>query len=114
MPLDVFDRLLRPLRTGRATIRYPDAPASLPARARGAPELDGARCDGSGQCVDACPTDAISLGPSSWTLDLGACVFCGACASACPQDAITIGGVFELAVRDRESLRVERVRERRP
>ena len=59
MPLDVFDRILRPLRRGPVTSRYPDVPPDLPPAARGLPELDPARCDGSAACVAACPTGAI-------------------------------------------------------
>jgi formate hydrogenlyase subunit 6/NADH:ubiquinone oxidoreductase subunit I len=108
MPFDVFDRVLRPLRTRPVTSRYPDAPPDLPAAARGLPELDPVRCDGSAKCVDVCPTGAIALSGSSWTLDAGACVFCGACERACPRDAITLGRRIELAGRHRPDLTIER------
>ncbi|MGZ8514864.1 MAG: 4Fe-4S dicluster domain-containing protein [Candidatus Limnocylindrales bacterium] len=108
MPFDVFDRLLRPLRARPVTSRYPDAPPELPAAARGLPELDAIRCDGSAACVSACPTGAIVLSDSHWTLDAGACIFCGACARACPRDAIRLGPQIELGVRHRADLTVER------
>ncbi len=99
MPLDVFDRLLRPLRARPVTSRYPDAPPDLPPAARGLPELDPVRCDGSAACVAACPTGAIRLAESTWSVDAGACIFCGACARACPRDAIRLGSRIELATR---------------
>jgi len=106
MARDVLDRLLRPLSRGPVTSRYPDAPPDLPEAARGLPELDPARCDRSGTCVDACPTGAITLAESTWSLDVGACIFCGACARACPRDAIRLGHRIELAVLDAAALTV--------
>jgi Ni,Fe-hydrogenase III small subunit/formate hydrogenlyase subunit 6/NADH:ubiquinone oxidoreductase subunit I len=101
MPLDVFDRLLRPLRKGPVTSRYPKRPPELPSAARGLPELDAARCDGTAACVEICPTGAIRLAEpgAGWSIDPGACIFCGACARACPRDAIVVGHQIELATR---------------
>lgn len=114
MPFDVFDRLLRPLRQRPATTRYPDARPDLAPAARGLPELDLARCDASGDCVDACPTRAIALTDSTWVLDTGRCISCDACARACPRDAIRLGHRIELAVRDRGDLLVRRQLRSRP
>ena len=108
MPLDVFDRILRPLRTGPVSSRYPQVPPDLPPAARGLPELDSVRCDGSAACVSACPTGAITLSGSVWALDAGACIFCGACARSCPREAIRLGATIELAVTDPADLVSER------
>lgn len=108
MPGDVIDRFLRPLRRGRATSRYPDAPPDLPNAARGLPELDPARCDATGACATACPTRAITVADGSWSLDVGKCIFCDACARACPRDAIHLGPRIELAVLDPRDLVVRR------
>jgi formate hydrogenlyase subunit 6/NADH:ubiquinone oxidoreductase subunit I len=108
MPFDVFERVLRPLRQRQVTSRYPDVPPDLPPAARGLPELDVIRCDGSAACVGVCPTGAIALTDSVWSLDAGACIFCAACARACPRDAIRLGPLIELAVRDRAQLTIER------
>jgi formate hydrogenlyase subunit 6/NADH:ubiquinone oxidoreductase subunit I len=108
MPLDVFDRILRPLRRGPATSRYPDVPPDLPPATRGLPVLDPARCDGSAACVTTCPTGAIRLDGSTWSLDTGACIFCGACARACPREAIRMSNQVELAVLDRDGLVIQR------
>jgi Formate hydrogenlyase subunit 6/NADH:ubiquinone oxidoreductase 23 kD subunit (chain I) len=106
MPMDVFDRFLRPLRGGPLTRRYPDEPALLPPTFRGLPDVDPSRCDSSAACVSACPTGAITVVPGSWSVDAGRCVFCAACRDACPQGAIRLGSRFELASRSREGLRV--------
>lgn len=110
MPLDVFDRFRRPLRHGPVTSDYPVTPPDLPDAARGLPELDIDRCDGTAACVAACPTKAIVLSGSTWGLDVGACIFCGACARACPRDAIRLGHQIELAVVERVDLAIERDR----
>lgn len=108
MPMDVLDRILRPLRRGRVTSRYPDAPPELPPAARGLPQLDPARCDATAACVAACPTGAIRVSPGEWALDAGACTFCAACARACPTGAITLGARIELASDVRSDLVVRR------
>jgi formate hydrogenlyase subunit 6/NADH:ubiquinone oxidoreductase subunit I len=114
MPMDVFDRILLPLRRGRVTSRYPVALPEIPPAARGLPELDASRCDGNAACVAACPTGAIGVAPGTWSLDAGACIFCAACARSCPTGAITLGGRIELATDERDRLVISRtVSERR-
>jgi formate hydrogenlyase subunit 6/NADH:ubiquinone oxidoreductase subunit I len=111
---DIFDRILRPLRQPPVTSRFPDQPPDLPPAARGMPELHPSKCDSSGACVVVCPTGAISLAESTWSLDVGLCIFCGACARACPRDAIRLGHGIELAVLDERDLIVEYALVHRP
>jgi formate hydrogenlyase subunit 6/NADH:ubiquinone oxidoreductase subunit I len=106
MPMDILERFLRPLRARPLTRRYPDEPAILAPAMRGLPVLDASRCDSSAACVAACPTGAITLDTTSWTVDAGRCVLCAACEAACPRDAIRLGQRFELATRTREGLRI--------
>jgi formate hydrogenlyase subunit 6/NADH:ubiquinone oxidoreductase subunit I len=108
MPMDVLDRILRPLRRGTVTSRYPAAPPELPAAARGLPELDVTRCDANAACAAACPTGAIRVSRGAWSLDLGACIFCAACARACPTAAIGLRDRIELATETRADLVVVR------
>jgi formate hydrogenlyase subunit 6/NADH:ubiquinone oxidoreductase subunit I len=108
MPFDVLNRFLGPLRSKRVTSRYPAEPPDLAPAARGLPELDQLRCTGDAACVGACPTGAIKLVGSTWSLDTGACILCGACARACPRDAIRLGHRIELAVLDPADLVIER------
>ena len=114
MPFDAIERVLRPLRRGPVTSRYPAESPVVAAAARGLPVLDPTRCDGSAACVGACPTSAIGLTDAVWSLDMGACIFCGACALACPRDAIRLNDQIELAVADRAALTSDTVREARP
>jgi len=93
------------LHQGHRTMTWPDGPApELPARFRGLPVLDAARCpSGCRDCVDACPTEAISLdGPVK--VDLGRCLFCPECEKACPEGAIAFSGDYRMATRSREAL----------
>jgi Ni,Fe-hydrogenase III small subunit len=102
--------LLRSLRTGVVTIRYPEEPARIPERFRGAP---GAR---PGAAFDAlpppslCPTGAIAAsagGDGRHAFDLARCVFCGRCADAETGGAVALGRKVELASRSRAGLVVE-------
>lgn len=49
-------------------------------------------CLGCGDCVAACPWDAIRMDPDKGlpVVDAGRCVGCGLCASACPRHLIEV------------------------
>jgi len=49
--------------------------------------VDENRCVGCGQCVEACPFNAIWLHPSTGKALM--CDQCGACIEACPFDALS-------------------------
>ena len=93
------------LRAGRATTGFPDRddPAD-DAGCRGRPVLDPSLCDGAGDCVRACPTDAINRGLAGWRIDLARCLFCGLCVEACARGALTMSEHYALAARTRADL----------
>lgn len=106
--------LVRGLRTGVVTTRYPRDSEELPTGFRGRPVFDSARCraaDGCNACVSSCLPGAISLSaqqndPSSvrFSLNYAACIMCGLCVSACPEGAMGMSEDFELATRRSDDL----------
>ena len=48
-------------------------------------------CISCGACASACPTEAISEGDSTYTIDAAACTDCGACADICPVSSPQAG-----------------------
>jgi Ni,Fe-hydrogenase III small subunit len=99
--------ILKSLRTGVVTIRYPEAPAHPPERFRSAPAV----CLGS--LLDklppasVCPSGAIRREPERYGIDVGRCLFCGRCAQDSLDGAIELGRQVELASRQRKGLVVE-------
>jgi Ni,Fe-hydrogenase III small subunit/NAD-dependent dihydropyrimidine dehydrogenase PreA subunit len=99
--------LMQSLRDGVVTTRYPDAPAEVPERFRGAPEPEVGRPFAALPPESVCPTGAIAAGEGAvYTIDLGRCIFCGRCADEPPDGAVRIGREFELSARRREDLLV--------
>jgi Ni,Fe-hydrogenase III small subunit/NAD-dependent dihydropyrimidine dehydrogenase PreA subunit len=97
--------LLQRARQGHRTIDFPGTEPVLPDRFRGRPIIDATRCpDACKECVQACPTDAISGSAGSLKIDLGRCLFCTDCVEACPEGAITHSQDYRLAVRHRDEL----------
>jgi len=87
-------------------MQYPAAaPPPLPARFRGLPIIDSQKCPGGcHECVEACPTGALTGTGSDLQLDLGKCLFCSDCVHECPTDAIQHSSEYRLATRSREDL----------
>jgi len=98
--------LLRSLRTGVVTIRYPDEPAAIPERFRGPPRpRPGAAFDALPP-AEVCPSGAISGGTGSprYAIDLARCIRCGRCAEGEAGAGVELGREVELAARDRTRL----------
>ena len=47
-------------------------------------------CNGCGDCVDACPLDAIEVQDGKAKVDEDTCGDCGACVDVCPTESITV------------------------
>lgn len=105
----MFAAILRSLRTGVVTTRYPEEPSEPPERFRGAPRLRMGATFETLPPPSVCPTGALRSGEgeSRYAIDLARCVFCGRCARHVPDSAIEMGREFELSARTRNSLVVE-------
>jgi formate hydrogenlyase subunit 7 len=97
------------LRRGAATTTWPrpggdDGQAGL----LGMPRFDPHHCrDGCRECVEVCPTAALSAAPQGGEplgLDYGRCLVCQLCTEACPTGALTPSGDWAFGVRRREDL----------
>jgi Ni,Fe-hydrogenase III small subunit/Pyruvate/2-oxoacid:ferredoxin oxidoreductase delta subunit len=100
----VLKALLARLQQGHRTGAFPAAEPSLPERFRGRPTVDPSKCPvGCRDCVEACPTNAISL-DGGVKIDLGRCLFCTDCVEACPQGAIMYTQDYKMSARRREDL----------
>jgi Ni,Fe-hydrogenase III small subunit/formate hydrogenlyase subunit 6/NADH:ubiquinone oxidoreductase subunit I len=108
----MLSALLRSLRTGVVTIRYPEAPARIPGRFRGAPRARPGAAFDALPLASTCPSGAVAGGPADprQTIDLARCVFCGRCAErpdGSAGNAVTLGREVELAARCRQDLVAE-------
>jgi formate hydrogenlyase subunit 6 len=60
---------------------------------RGKPEHNPQQCIGCAACVNACPSNALTVetdlktGELAWQFNLGRCIFCGRCEEVCPTAA---------------------------
>ncbi len=109
---------LREMMSPTVTENYPDEPASLQERFRGAHVLQRdengmEKCVACFLCAAACPAQCIYIEAAEnteqvrisggeryakvYNIDYNRCIFCGYCVEACPTDAITHGHGFELA-----------------
>ena len=97
--------LLSRWRQGHRTLPYPKTIPVLPERFRGLPRIDAQACpELCHVCAEACPTEAIELGPTGPDIDLGKCLFCDMCVEACPKGAIAFTRDHRLSTRDRDHL----------
>jgi len=54
------------------------------------PFIDMAVCTSCGECVVACPTDAMALEGGLVTIDGERCGYCAVCEAVCPTEAIAL------------------------
>ncbi len=101
--------LLRSLRTGVVTIRYPEEPPRIPERFRGVPRHRPGAPFGALAPEGTCPAGAIAGGPDArrHAIDLARCVACGRCAEGEGGAAIELRPELELAARSRAGLVAE-------
>lgn len=104
----MFTFIKKAIKTGTPTAAYPLAPIEVDKHFRGKPQHDPRQCIGCAACVNACPSNALSVetllasSEQAWQFNLGRCIFCGRCEEVCPTAAITLSQEYELAVWKKE------------
>ncbi|MBI4819923.1 MAG: NADH-quinone oxidoreductase subunit NuoB [Deltaproteobacteria bacterium] len=106
----MLSKILKSLRTGVVTTRYPAELRAPPEGFRGAPELRVGATWAALPEASVCPSGAITKSDDRLTIDLARCIFCGRCESPA-EGPIQIGREFELAARQRGDLLVELTRD---
>ena len=53
------------------------------------PKIDKNECTGCEECVDNCPSEAISMEDNAAVINAEACTECGECVEVCPAEAIS-------------------------
>jgi NAD-dependent dihydropyrimidine dehydrogenase PreA subunit len=52
--------------------------------------VDVEKCSACGECVEACPLDAVQIQDDHAAVDEDTCGDCGACVDVCPTEAIAV------------------------
>jgi Ni,Fe-hydrogenase III small subunit/ferredoxin len=87
----MIEWLLRGLRHGIVTTKYPRRPEPAPVRFRGRVEVSDH--SGASAALEAvCPTDAIRVDEGRVTVDRKRCILCGACVAHDPQRFSFVAG----------------------
>lgn len=87
----MFTFIKKVIKTGTVTSRYPLEPMPVDKNFRGKPEHNPQQCIGCAACVNACPSNALTVetdlktGELAWQFNLGRCIFCGRCEEVCPD-----------------------------
>jgi Ni,Fe-hydrogenase III small subunit/NAD-dependent dihydropyrimidine dehydrogenase PreA subunit len=94
------------IKQGHRTMKFPaGSPPALPERYRGLPLIKSDLCPPDCRdCIEACPTGAITQAEEGKTLDIGKCIFCSDCMTACNHNAINFSKEYRMAVSKREDL----------
>jgi NADH-quinone oxidoreductase subunit I len=99
------------------TIQYPTQKLPMAGRFRGLVDLRAEKCIKCYQCVKVCPTGCLSITHKetpekkkelvTFKYNMELCCFCGFCDQICPTQAVYMGKIYEIAVYDREKLKID-------
>lgn len=95
---------------GTVTVDYPKKPIKS-SFITGIPEFDYDKCKRCKGCVNSCPTGAIVFVDNdeqkekSPAVNIDECIFCRFCEEACTNGAVRLSNKFELAQKNRNTLR---------
>lgn len=102
----MFKTIGKIIKYPRLTQDYPRKTVN-PSLFIGGPEIDTGKCTGCGECIRRCPSGAIvdggGLKPAGIHYD--ECIFCSLCEDICPADAARMTNRFELAMKERNTLK---------
>ena len=102
----MFGMIKKIIQYPRLTSDYPHTP--FDARfLTGKPVIDREVCTLCGECADRCPASCIAFDKEQADIgiNIDECIFCSLCEDVCPVKAISMSKEFELAAKDRQSLR---------
>lgn len=77
----MFTFIKKVIKTGTATSSYPLEPIAVDKNFRGKPEHNPQQCIGCAACVNACPSNALTVETDlatnelAWQFNLGRCIF---------------------------------------
>ncbi len=110
-PGKMLKQVLKSIFKKPATTKYPFTKTAMPDKFRGKIIFHPEKCIGCRMCVRDCPSGAIEIkkvGDKKFEceIDLGKCIYCAQCVDSCVKKALEATKEFELAVLDRNKLKV--------
>jgi len=95
-----------------ATTKYPLVKKAMPDRFRGKILFHPELCTGCKLCMRDCPSNAITItkvGDKKFQceIDLGKCIYCAQCVDSCMKKALEATKEYELAVLNKDKLKVK-------